>query len=395
MKKYGKALICLLVCCLLGCFLLAGCTGGGTNDPSSVPEEEQSSMDPSSQEPEPGPSEPREIEALSPADNGTAVLANEKVAAFVRDFEVCGSADYTDGTDMYANLPLELTWTCEREAESYVVRLSRAEDLSGAAEYQTAGESLTVENLFTATEYFWQVEAETADGPLVSDVFRFTTAATPRTVFIEGVSNTRDIGGYRTADGKQVRQGMIYRGGKLEDITEAGRETLLQTLGVRTDLDLRGDDPVNVLGDAVQYIQVSAPSYTTPNDPDGSGINAVRNREAIAAMFRVLADEENYPVYVHCAIGRDRTGTFALLLGMLLGVEQDGLFLDYEMSLFSAAGCSDNTPIDTLFDNFLWPTYTYIENYGKGSAAQNCEQFLKDAGLTAEEIASIRSILLV
>ena len=99
---------------------------------------------------------------------------------------------------------------------------------------------------------------------------------------------------------------------------------------------------------------------------------------------------------MHCSIGRDRTGTFAMLLEMLLGVGENDIYLDYELSLFSAAGCSDNTPVNTLFYTYFWPTYNYInQNYEGDSASEKCEAFLLDAGVTAEEIASIRSLLLV
>lgn len=385
MNKRILKRICCFVACFLFVFCLAGCGGGEDPPPQEKPgQEEEESV-----------KEERDIEASDPADGGSASLANAKIAAFAESFDICESEKYTDGTDLYAPAGLTLSWTCKQSAQGYTVSLSQSEDMSDAAVYETEQAQLHVDDLFAATDYYWQVEAKTQSGTLRSDVFRFTTKEEPRTVLIEGVSNTRDIGGYAAADGKRLRQGMIYRGGKLEDITQAGREKMLETYKIRTDLDLRrGEESTNVFGDEMQYIQISAPYYTTPNGT--TGIDVAGNREAIANIMKVFAEEENYPVYMHCSIGRDRTGTFAMLLEMLLGVGEYDIYLDYELSLFSAAGCSDNTPVNTLFYTYFWPTYSYIDqNYEGDTMSEKCEAFLLDVGVTAEEIASIRSLLLV
>ena len=38
-----------------------------------------------------------------------------------------------------------------------------------------------------------------------------------------------------------------------------------------------------------------------------------------------IADENRYPVYIHCTGGADRTGTLAFLINALLGVGEDDL----------------------------------------------------------------------
>lgn len=377
-----KACACLLAGCLLA-GLAAGCTQAEEEDGGKLPVDE-----------------PRVIEPIAPADNGTAVLANEFIASYAEEYKMRASEAFADPTDtvkrdLYAPAELTLGWDCAQTAQSYTVTLSASQDMAEAAVFETEEETLCVDDLFVATEYFWQVTAHTASGDVTSDVFRFTTAATPRTVFIEGVSNTRDIGGYATEGGRRVKQGMVYRGAKLEDITASGREKLLTGCGIATDLDLRGSDGSEVLGSSVQYVHVSSPSYLTPNDASGSGIDVAANRAAIAQIMRVFAQEENYPVYMHCAIGRDRTGTIAMLLLTLLGVAQNDIYMEYELSLFSAAGCSDNTTALKLFSTYFDPTYCYIRDYAGGTPAENCAAFLQDCGVTAEEIASIRALLLV
>ena len=52
----------------------------------------------------------------------------------------------------------------------------------------------------------------------------------------------------------------------------------------------------------------------------------------IRAVFDVLADEDNYPVLVHCTQGKDRTGLIVLLVLMLCGVDKNAIADDYMRS---------------------------------------------------------------
>ena len=55
----------------------------------------------------------------------------------------------------------------------------------------------------------------------------------------------------------------------------------------------------------------------------------------IKKFFEVLADESNYPVIIHCENGADSTGTMAFLINALLGVNEEDLIKDFELSTFS------------------------------------------------------------
>ncbi|MCQ2457005.1 MAG: alpha/beta hydrolase, partial [Clostridia bacterium] len=52
-------------------------------------------------------------------------------------------------------------------------------------------------------------------------------------------------------------------------------------------------------------------------------------------IMEKLCDKSVYPVYLHCSVGTDRTGTFMFLLGLLLKIDLETLFLDYEFSSLS------------------------------------------------------------
>src|SRR5438105_14187827 len=61
----------------------------------------------------------------------------------------------------------------------------------------------------------------------------------PYVVPLQGGSNFRDLGGHRTADGRTVRNGAVFRSAHLGRRTDGDRRALGK-LGVRTIVDLRG-----------------------------------------------------------------------------------------------------------------------------------------------------------
>ncbi|MFF4948326.1 tyrosine-protein phosphatase [Streptomyces chattanoogensis] len=59
-----------------------------------------------------------------------------------------------------------------------------------------------------------------------------------RSLHLDGAANFRDVGGYRTVDGRWVKMGVLYRTNDLHTLTDAD-VAKLQRLGIRTDFDLR------------------------------------------------------------------------------------------------------------------------------------------------------------
>ena len=55
----------------------------------------------------------------------------------------------------------------------------------------------------------------------------------------EGANNFRELGGYRAADGRQVKYGLLYRGGNLDLLKSEADHARLASLGLREILDLR------------------------------------------------------------------------------------------------------------------------------------------------------------
>lgn len=306
--------------------------------------------------------------------------------------------------DDYAPKAATLGWESEENALYYTVKVSRNSDLSDATSYMTLDNTLDLEDLFMGTKYYYQVIAHFENKTVKSRIFSFETSYLPRTQNIESVSNTRDMGGYLTEDGKyRVRQGMAYRGGRLDNATEEAKNKLLNVYGIKTDLDLRGEKSASPLGSGVKFVNVSGPYYT-----GGTGIDSTQSssltywtgtyRDALLKEIRTFADPESYPIYFHCSLGRDRTGTLAFLINALLGVGEADLYRDYEASFFSTMGCLDGASVENMVENIFTNLYYYIKNYkalpSTYTLAQKTERFMLDIGITQDEIDSIRSILL-
>ena len=330
----------------------------------------------------------------SPSECEKIALLSGNIYEFASAYEKGKAERYYDGTDQFAPTPVTLSWVAESGAQYYTVILSQKADLSNAQSFVTFDTTLTIEDLFMGTRYYYQVVAHYAEKTVKSRVFEFETEYVTRTVDIEGISNTRDIGGYYTVDGKyRIRQGLVYRGGEAEYATEAGRQKFLYTYGIKTDLDLRGVK-TTPFGDAVNHISVSAPYYLGSN-----GILTASYRDALIEEIKAFANPENYPIYVHCSLGRDRTGTLCFLISALCGVGEMELFLDYEISWFSVKGCYGNVSPEKNVNSVFAPLYQYINSYpvtGENvTLADRTEAFLKEyLGISQEEIDSIRSILL-
>lgn len=317
-----------------------------------------------------------------------------------KDYEKCKSEGRYTGGDCFAPVNVEMSWTAEEGAQYYTVKLAMNKELTNAVSYVTFDTALSIPDLFMGQQYYYQIIVKYSDKTVKSRIFEFQTEHLPRTIYLEGVSNTRDAGGYYTVDGQyRIRQGMVYRGGKLEGITAAAKEKALKVYGFKTDLDLRAEATASPLGNTVNFVNVSGPYYVgstgidTEND-SSKGPWKGTYRDALKIEIQTFAKPENYPIYAHCSLGRDRTGTIIFLINALCGVGEMDLFMDYEISFFSQVGCADNQTATNMVNNAFTSLYNYIKNYSTGTVQENTEKFMRDIGISQEEIDSIRNILL-
>jgi protein-tyrosine phosphatase len=168
-----------------------------------------------------------------------------------------------------------------------------------------------------------------------------------RHVGLETCFNFRDLGGYETVDGRQVRWNAVYRSDSLHRLRGADLVSA-QKLGLRTVIDLRATAELDRHGrfahvDAVAFhhlpmLEEGSVHFKPlqPDDPEpvpGVGYidMATTGRASIAAALQVIAHGEHAVVF-HCAAGKDRTGIVAALLLSSLGVPDELIGADYHLS---------------------------------------------------------------
>lgn len=167
---------------------------------------------------------------------------------------------------------------------------------------------------------------------------------------LEGASNFRDLGGYRTQDGHYTRWGLVYRSDYLANLTSKDSE-YLNKLGIRLVCDVRADSeraraPDRWTGSGPDFVSV-------PIGPNHDGRltaeelkrrvenTKAQGKESAHGYDYAISDAEQYgkilrsisagnvPMVEHCTSGKDRTGVFSAILLTALGVPREAVVQDY------------------------------------------------------------------
>ena len=333
------------------------------------------------------------ISVVSPENAKSFSIDNRKITDFYESYEPNLSSDEKFyGCDEYLTTPVTLKWTCDN-GWYYQVYLSDERHFVNSEKYLTTETSLTIDNIIPNREYYWKVKVTDNDGgQKFSNVYTFTPTAYVRTMDIDGVKNMRDVGGLVTTDGKTIQYGIMYRSAHFDSITEKGKEQI-KRLGVKTDIDLRGEsNTVSPLGENVRRLNYNAPYYVDEADGNGiqSGLNGAESYvKEFVKEFKACADPDNYPIGFHCSLGRDRTGTLAAMLYAVSGVSRYDIVKEYELSWLSTAA-ANNVFIQTGSINKLCD---FIESKDGETFKDKACNFLLSIGVTQAELNSVRDIL--
>ncbi|MER7849395.1 tyrosine-protein phosphatase [Kitasatospora sp. NPDC096077] len=206
------------------------------------------------------------------------------------------------------------------------------------------------------------------------------TVLVGRSLGLRGAVNARDLGGYRTADGRAVRAGAVLRSDGLNHVTAEDLDPL-GALGLRAVVDLRSPEEIREAGpdrlpDGVSThhlpllatdfdIHLTLRGALAERSPDrqrellGDGRAAAMMtglyrwfvtdpvaREQFAALLRLLADPDGVPLLFHCSAGKDRTGWAAALVLTALGVDRATVLADYLLTNERAAPVVDRVLAD-------------------------------------------------
>jgi protein-tyrosine phosphatase len=276
--------------------------------------------------------------------------------------------------------------------------------------------------------------------PEVDEVPSTLTVVEPQWIDLEGLANLRDVGGLPTVDGGAIATGRLLRSDNLQTLTPADVERLLE-LGLTDVVDLRSDyeaereGPGPLAGSSVRVRQLSVfrewragvgeekpdvrpevlpedalpwvdlePTVQLENEIAGIYLSYVLDRpDSIIAALRTIAESEG-AVLVHCAAGKDRTGTVVALALALAGVEREAIIADYAASsdrverivarLVASPTYAENLRDRPMDSHRSWPQTMsdflghVDETYG------GVEQLLITLGWTADDTARLRAKLL-
>ena len=180
-----------------------------------------------------------------------------------------------------------------------------------------------------------------------------------RAVSIEGVKNTRDLGGLTTSDGRTIQAGLLIRSGEIDHISESGKAKL-DAMGVTAVIDLRttreasaapaewsegtGPERFNfplLENETDRIVEMRSMIKSGTAEPewmdnafrDSFGSIPIEDSASIRKVFDLLLELPNgKPLLFHCSGGKDRTGVVSALVLTSLGVPREQIEADFMMS---------------------------------------------------------------
>lgn len=190
-------------------------------------------------------------------------------------------------------------------------------------------------------------------------------------IVLDGTINSRSLGGYKTVDGRTIKDKRIYRSDALYRISDKDKEYFRNVLNLKVDIDLRGRDEIRdnpdkeidgcrflwcpiedsltkTLPSMYPHEKFDIPDkairgtveYLFRLDPKGDITYAFEGnyrkyismefaQEHYSLLLRTLLENKEGSALFHCADGKDRCGTGVALFLSALGVDRETIIQDY------------------------------------------------------------------
>jgi len=247
------------------------------------------------------------------------------------------------------------------------------------------------------------------------------------------IYNFRDFGAYKGHDGRALLSGKLFRSAHLNTLNDDDHGAISKlAIGLIVDLRYapeRARQPSRVPSNEPQI-------YAYPDKPDNAGDKvapheaflqhelktaddahgymmrsyAARPHDAqfqkiFGDSLRFLAHEkpkDDAGILVHCAAGKDRTGTLCALIQGVLGVSREDIMADYMLTLEAVDIEAIITPAAQMFSKrygreinpeALWPMFGVAPEFLEASLSEmgDIEGYAKTKlGLSETELEAIR-----
>ena len=324
----------------------------------------------------------------------------EEVTYTDTNYEITRILDYPGGGPGEADIPpaYTITWTADASVGDLELRVWQR-DWSREYILPAGTTSQDLINLIPRRYYHYRVTAISSGNVIVEDSFK-TRGLLHQVYFEPKGRNARDLGGWKGLNGKTVAFGKLYRGSAIHGSrTNSVGKAEMRAQGIKAEVDLREPEDVpskSPLGDDITFF---APGFY-------SGYNSmVRDNPSKVKdtfCFIVQCLRENKPVYFHCAAGRDRTGTLAVLLLGALGVSESDMAKDYELTYFAPADWSmstdsyGNLSYNHTRNNYSYPSIrkTIFNETDGGTYQERIVKYLLKIGVPQTDIDDYRALML-
>ena len=168
---------------------------------------------------------------------------------------------------------------------------------------------------------------------------------------VREITNWRSLGGNVSADGRKVKDGLLFRCGQLYNLTAYQKEQVQNKYQIKRVFDFRGEEErkqypdylwpgldyvvIDVLKDA-QVNQASVDEIISANNQAEEDMLTTYEELALQNsaqkgyhQFLLTLINDPVPTAFHCFAGKDRTGVAAALILKSLGVSDEQIFADY------------------------------------------------------------------
>ncbi len=215
-----------------------------------------------------------------------------------------------------------------------------------------------------------------------------------RLLALHGMTNTRDLGGYETKDGKYTRAKRYIRTAATNYATKGDLDTLYD-YGVRVQIDLRSQIEIErapsslaTYHDIAYYhinlleeVQAMIIPDKTISLSDMYITIIDKYQHGIKEVFDIFLQYPHDTILFNCSVGKDRTGVIAALLLDLAGCYKEDIIKDYVESY------ENNIPILGLLKDMIGVGREYMLE----SKPEYMETFLR---YLEEKYGSAKGLLL-